>query len=416
MAGCDPPAMPQAAPGPVALGPWLLEPAPGRVTVAWTTQKAGVGRVWYGTREPDRLAGETGAPVVDHRVVLGALQPSTPYQYRVEGSAETAWFESSPPPGGEGPIRVVVYGDNRGNNGDHALVARALASERAQLLLHTGGMVPARGDEPLWRGWFHEERDLLARAPIVAAAAAADPGGAFARYFQRREMPAYASIDYGPLHVCVLDSSDGAAQEGAISEAQRAWFEEDLRGVPRERHVWVLVHLGPFARPLQKGATRGGSDAVKAAIQAAARIHPVEAVFGGNAHFYQRGTIDDIAWFVIGAGGAPLEEPDRAAAGVQAAASALSYASVTVCGCHTTLALKDIAGRVLDRVNLSDCATPCGEAGAIPAPPPQAPAAAIEAADAGSSSDRGSRRHSKRRRRSIMGLDGGTAPAENQPR
>ncbi|HEY6911799.1 MAG TPA: hypothetical protein VI356_20650 [Myxococcales bacterium] len=413
LAGCETPPAPQAPPPPIATGPWLLEPAPGRITVAWTTQKAGVGRVWYGTAEPDRLASETGAPVVDHRVVLGALQPSTQYRYRIEGSAGTAWFESPPRPGGEGPIRAVVYGDNRGSNGDHALVARAAASERAQLLLHTGGMVPAGGDEALWRAWFQEERDLLAHAPILAAATAADPDGPFARYFQRRGMPAYASLDYGPVHVCVLDSSDGAPQESGISDAQRAWFEEDLRGLPRERHVWVLVHRGAFAPALKTG-TQGGGDALKAAIKAAAQIHPVEAVFEGGAHFYRRGTTDGIAWFVIGAGGAPLEEPDRSAAGAQAAARALSFASVAVCGCHTSLAVKDIAGRVLDSVKLSGCEIPCGTEAA--SPPPQAPAAAVEPPDAGPSATGGSRRHSRRRRRSIMGLDGGAGPAENRPR
>jgi hypothetical protein len=414
------PAMPQPETPPVAMGPWLLEPAAGGVTVAWITQRPSVGRVWYGTREPDRLAGETGAPVVEHRVVLGSLQPSTRYRYRVEGGAE-AWFESAPRPGGEGPIRVLVYGDNRGNGGDHALVARAAASERAQLLLHTGGMVLAPGDEPLWRAWFEEERDLLAHAPILAAGdGAADAGGAFARYFQRRGMAAYRSLDYGPVHICLLDSSDGAAnaQEGGISQAQRAWLEEDLRGVPRERHVWVLVHQGPFAHPLRKRPGRGeGAEAVKAAVQAAARVHPIEAVFAGNEHFYERGTIENIAYFVLGAGGAPPEAPDASAAGVQAAAGALSYAVVAVCGCHTSFAVKDIAGRVLDSLKLSDCATPCAAEEALPVVAAPPPPAAIERADAGpSNADRGASRHSRRRRPSMMGLDGGAAPAENQPR
>jgi hypothetical protein len=432
MAGCDKlralpgfepaPAMSQSGPPPVAMGPWLLEPATGRVTVAWTTQTPSLGRVWYGTREPDRLASETGEPVLEHRVTLGALQPATRYRYRVEGGADTAWFESAPAPGGEGPIEVVVYGDNRGNNGDHALLARAAASERAQLLLHTGGMVTAPREDRLWRAWFQEEIDLLAHAPIVAARSDdPDDGGAFARYFQRRGMPAYGSLDYGPVHICVLDSSEaGAAEQGGISDAQRAWFEEDLRGVPSGRHVWVLVHHGPLAHSSQKRPGPGGSESVQAALQAAARVHPIGAVFGGHAHYYERGAIANIPSFVLGAGGAPLEEPDRSAAGVQAAASALSYAAVAVCGCHATGVVKDIAGRVLDSFKLADCPTPCGKVEAQPvaaaAPAPQAPAAAVEPADAGSPTDRGSRRHSRRRRKSPGGLDGGAAPAENRRR
>src|SRR3954464_8962506 len=67
---------PPAAPA-VAMGPWLLEPRAGQMTVAWTTLEPSLGRVWYGTREPDRLASEEGTPGLDHRVLLPSLQPST---------------------------------------------------------------------------------------------------------------------------------------------------------------------------------------------------------------------------------------------------------------------------------------------------------------------------------------------------
>ncbi len=180
----------------------------------------------------------------------------------------------------------------------------------------------------------------------------------------------------------------------------------------------MLVHQGPLAHPPRKPPGRGeGAEAVKAALQAGARVHPLEAVFAGDGHFYQRGTVEDVPYFVLGAGGAPLEAPDPSAAGVQAAASALSYATVAVCGCHTTFAVKDIAGRVLDALKLADCATPCGAEEALPVAAAAPPAGAAERADAGpSTADRASSRHSRRRRRSIMGLDGGSPPAENQPR
>src|SRR5467141_149452 len=256
LAGCDklralpgfePVPSPPPASVPVAMGPWLIEALPGRVTVAWTTQEPSLGRVWYGAREPDRLAMEEGAPVTDHRVVLPSLQPSTQYLYRVEGGQETAWFTSAPQAGAEGPLHVLVYGDNTTNNGDHALVARAAAAEHPELALHTGDMVVSAREEPLWRVWFQEEHDLLARAPILATVGnheVTDDGAAYSRFFQHRGRPAYWSIDYGPVHIVVLDSFETSAgatpHRSAMSEAQKAWFEEDLRGVPKERHVWVL--------------------------------------------------------------------------------------------------------------------------------------------------------------------------------
>jgi hypothetical protein len=422
LAGCDklralpgfePEPAPPPASVPVAMGPWLIEPLPGRVTVAWTTAEASLGRVWYGTSEPDRLAMEEGAPVKDHRVVLASLQPATQYRYRVEGGHETAWFTSAPQRDAEGPIHVLVYGDNGTTDGDRALVARAAAAERPQLALHTGNMVASAREDWLWRVWFEEERDLLAHAPFAAAVGnheITDTGNAYARFFQRRDHSTYSSLDYGPVHVVVLDAFEmraGATPHwGGISDVQRAWFEEDVRGVSPDRHVWVLVHQGPFAHPAEKRGGRGGSEEVREAIGGAHKIHPIEAVFAGHEAFYERGEIDGIHYLVLGGGGAAPEEPDSTSADVQAA-SALSYATVDVCGCHTRGAVKDIAGRVIDAFTLAGCSRPCSV--------PFAPQAVVSSADARDGQDsKSSRRRSRKRRK--RSRDEEASAAENRDR
>jgi Calcineurin-like phosphoesterase len=409
--------VPPPAPPPVVLGPWLLQPVPGQVTVAWTTREPSIGRVWYGTMDPDRLATEQGEPVTDHRVVLLSLRPATQYCYRVEGSPETAWFASPPPPGAEGPIKVLIYGNNSTNHGDHALVARAAASEHPHLVLHTGDMVVSAGEEALWKIWFHEEHDLLAHAPILAALGnheITDTGKAFGRFFQLRGMPAYGSFDYGPVHIVVLNAFEMPAgatpQLVGISETQKAWLDEDLRRVDVERHVWVLVHQSPFAHPAQPRPGRGGSDDVHAAIATAHKIHRIDAVFAGHEPFYERGEIDGIRYFVVGGGGAPLEEPEAGLPGMQAAASALSYASVEVCGCHARGALKNIAGKALDTFTLRECKSPCS----VPFNPPVAAASLSPGADGGKEDSRSSRRRSRKRRRGAV--DSGASAAENPER
>jgi len=404
--GFEPAPGPPPPPAAVLMGPWLLDPLPGQVTVAWTTREAAVGRVWYGTREPDHLAIEEGQPVKEHRVLLRSLEPATQYRYRVEGGDETAWFTSAPKPG-EGPIQALVYGVNRTNNGDHALVARAAAAERPQILLHTGDMVVNAAEEPLWQVWFREEHDLLLHAPIVAAAGKhelTDDGAAYARFFQRNRRPRYGSLDVGPLHVVTLDSWE---TPGGISPAQKAWLEEDLRGVPADRHVWVVAHQGPFSHPLESAGEDAGAGEAKAAILSAHRIHPIEAVFSGQHPFYERGEVDGIRYFVLGGGGAPLEEPDRSGSGVQAAAHVLSFATVQVCGCHSAGRVKDIAGRVLDAFTLSDCQTPCGVPGWAAS---VAAASVISAPEtAGKEESRRSKRRSRKHRRGSSERTGSSA-------
>lgn len=340
------------------------------MTVAWTTATPSTGRVWYGTVQPERLATEAGPPVTDHRITIGSLQPQTQYRYRIEGSDAPYVFTTAPEPGAEGPIEVLIYGDNRTNSGDHALVARAAAAEHAQLALHTGDMVVNAKEDDSWRTWFREEHDLLAGTPLVAAVGnheITDSGVAYARWFKHRDRPAYWSLDYGPVHIAVMDSFEMAAgatpRSAGVSEAQKAWLEEDLRGVPKDRHVWLLVHQGPYSHPMHPRAGHGGSEAVKGAVLAAHRIHPVEAVFAGHEHYYERGEIDGIRYFVVGGGGAPLDDPDPSFPGVQAARKALSYVTVEVCGCHASGTVKDIAGKVIDSFRLADCPQPCGALG-----------------------------------------------------
>src|SRR5204862_7212165 len=188
------------------------------------------------------------------------------------------------------------------------------------------------------------------------------------------------------------------------------WAEEDLRSVPGEKHVWVLVHQGPFAHPAHMRPGHGGSERVRLAIQAAARRHPIEAVFGGHEHFYERGEVDGQRYFVVGGGGAPLEDPDPRASGVQAAARALSYATVQVCGCHTSGRVKDIAGKVIDAFTLPDCSTPCSVPGWTAS---VLAANAVPAASPGTGED--DSRHKRRRKRRRASAES-EAPAEENLR
>src|SRR5260370_37521855 len=86
---------------------------------------------------------------------------------------------------------------------------------------------------------------------------------------------------------------------GAVSEAQKAWFEEDLRKVAKDRHVWVLGHRGPYSHPAHARSGHGGSEAVRAAVFVAGKAHPIEVVFGGHEHFYQREQADGPPDFVL---------------------------------------------------------------------------------------------------------------------
>src|SRR2546425_13332029 len=81
LCGCDfvhalfaPRARTAAAAPEIAMGPWLLDPAPGQITVAWTTAEPAKGRGWD---LDDRLAQEE-APPTGHRAPLRSPPQGTP--------------------------------------------------------------------------------------------------------------------------------------------------------------------------------------------------------------------------------------------------------------------------------------------------------------------------------------------------
>lgn len=354
----------------VELGPWLLDPQPGSITVAWTTPRPAVGVVEYGQGgKLDKRAAEA-APTHDHRVTLAGLPAGEKIDYRIEGEPTAqGTFTSAPAPDADPfqrPYSVLVYGDNRTNGGDHALLVRAAEPENPDLALHTGDMVVDAKQQKQWSVWFDVERDLLARTPLVPTVGnheITDSGVTYSRHFKLPGRPTFRQVDYGNLHVLVLDSFELAAgaepHHGAVSDAQRAWAEAAVKSIPKEHHLWVLVHQGPFAHPIKMRRGHGGSAAVKALLLAVNAIHPIGAVFAGHEHFYERGTIEGLHFFVLGGGGAPLEDPDPTVPGVHKALKALSFVTIDVCGCHAVGRAKDIAGRVLDEFVLSDCPQAC---------------------------------------------------------
>ncbi len=382
----------------VALGPWLTDAVPGAVTVAWTTQGPWLGEVRYGeSGQPGSVAREEG-PTTDHRIVLKGLKPAANYDYQIVADVPSGGsFTSAPDPAADPlqrPFSVLVYGDNRTNGGDHALVARAAAAQGAVFALHTGDMVVNAKDQRAWQRWFEVEAELLASTPFyptVGNHEITDKGVTYSRHFQQRGRPTFRSFDYANVHVQVLDSFELAAgadpHAGAVSDAQKAWAEADAKSVPKTSHLWMLVHQGPYTHPMKMRAGHGGLESVRQLIKAVRAVHPVEAVFAGHEHFYERGLIDGLDYFVIGGGGAPLEDPDPTAAGVKAARKQLGFVVLDVCGCHVTGRALDIAGKAFDAFELATCPQSCAvktaSAAALPAAAPAvaapAPASAAPA-------------------------------------
>jgi len=271
------------------------------------------------------------APVARLRQVvrLPALEPGRRYRYSVEverpgapatgGGIEpirSAPAELSAPPARRAPDRFVVYGDMRApGHAVHAQVVAAILREKPTLVLNTGDLVAAGGDESAWQHYFEITRSLGEVAPVVPALGNHDAYLAgSAKSWALFGLPsagtdgvsAYGSFDWGALHVVVLDTNH-------MDAMQTAWLVRDLKAARRKhpRAIFAVCHEGPWS-----SGPHGGSRAMERDLVPLLVAGGVRLLFAGHDHLYERGigTVAGhpdiaLAYVVTGGGGAPLYNP-----------------------------------------------------------------------------------------------------------
>lgn len=286
-------------------------------------------------------------------VRLPALEPGRRYRYSVEverpgadgsgpgraraqaeatavsavtgGASEalrSAPAELSAPPPRRGPDRFVVYGDMRApGHAAHAQVVAAILRERPTLVLNTGDLVAAGGEESAWQRYFEITRSLGEVAPVVPALGNHEAYLAgSARSWALFGLPSagtdgvsgYASFDWGALHFVVLDTNH-------LDSRQTAWLVRDLAAARRKhpRAIFAVCHEGPWS-----SGPHGGSRAMERDLVPLLVAGGVSLLFAGHDHLYERG-IGTVAghpgvalpYVVTGGGGAPLYNPTCQTAG-----------------------------------------------------------------------------------------------------
>ncbi len=287
----------------------------------------------------------TDATARVHHLHLSGLSPATSYAATL-GTTQ-ARFTTAP----AAPVRQVkflVYGDNRTNTDDHAAVVRAILSQESDLdfALHTGDLAQNYPFSQQWAHFFEVEHDLLARLPIFVAIGnheTMDLLNEYARWFapptwDPDRLARFHAFDWGQVHIVLLDSFDTARRSGnlhlglrpGVSDAQLEWLRADLTAAQaRGQVIFAAVHQGPFSHPAPDTG-HGGSPDVEHKVVPLLVEHGAVAIFAGHDHFYERGRLGDLDYFVAGGGGAPLYDVQAHAPGVIVARKTLSYVVIEV--------------------------------------------------------------------------------------
>jgi acid phosphatase type 7 len=259
-------------------------------------------------------------------------------------------------------LRMAIYGDSRGGDGPHRVIARQIVASRPQVVLHSGDAVQTAGDAAGWRRHLAATLELGRRAPLVLAlgnheihphrgATARDglletlrhappPDDPVARRHGTPPMTYHVRV--GPALIVALDSN---APLGPGSP-QHAFLDEVLaaRGA---RRAFVVMHHGASS----SGPHGPHRDAV--AVRALLSRHRVTAAFAGHDHIYERAHRDGVAYVVSGGGGAPLY-PRRTADPATAAFSATyNWVRVDLTAAEVRLRAYSLEGALLDTADLA---------------------------------------------------------------
>lgn len=210
-------------------------------------------------------------------------------------------FRTAPPAAADTTVRAVALGDMGFRTVDQAAVLAQLLQTPAELALLTGDIAyPYGRAEELDDNVFSVYAPLMARLPFFPAAGNHDyltdggaplraafalPGGGGERWY---------AIDWGPLHVAVLDS------ERLVAE-QLAWLEADLAAARAARRPWsiVLVHRPPYTSGIH-----GPDLGTLVLLHPIFARHHVPLVLAGHDHDYERTVpIDGVTYLITGGGG-----------------------------------------------------------------------------------------------------------------
>lgn len=337
-----------------------------------------------------------------HSVRIEGLKPSTEYKYTVTQGSDTHASTFRTAPGKDEPIRLIVYSDsetepessttdpvawpvstgsNRPEGIKNYLVnqtagyianCNVIAERKPNLLLVVGDLVEAGGEQRDWdEFWRHnagQYGSLASSIPILPSLGNHEnyggPGGGYDaaaanlatdKYLTYFDVPGngatnprhkgrYYRLDYGPLTLISLDSSDGLPHKSASDtnhnlegsnapdfnpgSVQYCWLETQLADAQKKsRFTFVQFHhtmfgSGPHSIPFGQAGFSGQAGIPMRVLLPLLMKYGVDLVFSGHDELLERSfvegeelTVDgkkrphSIHFYDVGIGGDGLRGP-----------------------------------------------------------------------------------------------------------
>ena len=301
------------------------------------------------------LTGEADGRV--HEVHLCDLLPATTYHYRVGGGDH--WspdfsFTTAPAVGADVPVVIAVAGDSRDNQAVWAAEATAMAERAPDFVIFSGDAVDFGSNMAEWDAWLNAGAGFIESTPVVLAHGNHEfyAQNYFGLVAQPNDEKTF-SLDYGPVHLAVLDDSTTEADRAA----QATWLDTDLTATIQP---WKLVshHMPAYS----SCTTHGSDEGLRELWSPVEESNGVQLDLSGHNHNYERtvpinsglevpdgeGTV-----YVVSAGaGADLYGNDLSNPLTKVAVLSEHYVIIEIDSSTLTLTAYDLGGNVIDTTSI----------------------------------------------------------------
>jgi hypothetical protein len=203
-------------------------------------------------------------------------------------------------------LEFVVYGDTRGEGSVHHEIVRRILASDPDFVLNTGDLVDNGNRWEDWQEFRRTTGDLLATRIYIPCLGNHDRRSP--NYFNAFNLPgneAWFEWKWGQLRLIVLDST----LPPELQSDQTQWLKEalDVRE-PYNTVTLVMFHHPPLGSGKHKPWEYGLNYWVPMITSS-----PVDMVFLGHDHYYERIEYRGKPYIVTGGGGASLYQPGREA-------------------------------------------------------------------------------------------------------
>lgn len=302
--------------------PYLQHVTQEQATILWETDVPADTEILWGPTTKYDSSRISPKLKIFHQMTLSGLEAEQTIHYRVRsGKLWSKDFTFRTAPRATTLFKFAVWGDSHGGNEITEKLEKLALENGADLLIQPGDAVNHGANPADWvEQFFNPIRHFAAGHPIYLAPGNHEYGGywdtyqplLFEKYLFHPGNPYWHSFTFGNAHFIILDPNKGSPPFDIPPDSEQyQWLLAELNSEKFRQAVWhfVIFHQSPFSESWG-GGYYDGEAKLRENIVPLMETYPIDIVFTGHTHDYERGRWpreSGPCFIITGGGGGSLD-------------------------------------------------------------------------------------------------------------